>query len=411
MIKSSYCLSRHFSAFTCFVTFTSLMTLSDALAGEASGEPVPEPSEGAKGAVIAPASSSSGSWKLSAGPVMRRLGAIRFKTGATEPRITSAFGSSSFTPPSGIGADTGFSDRTYDDGFVHVGAATAGTGLTTNWGYQSSSQVQGDSLVMSKAGGQRREVSMTSSAASSGWSESEETDVGPYLELSYTIPIREDLSMGVGVNFMSTNISGSQGGLNTFGQRQTVDVYDVTAVDSYGLGGVIPPQSPYSGSYTGPGPLIPNEPGDRSFQETLNNTQTTTFTDTIDEDLDLDLHTIGVGCQLEWWPSSRSFLQAGAGIAVNIADWSAERDERIMQSINGGAATEYSRRVHDSGDDDILLGFYLQAAAGWQINEAWSVQAFGRYDWNESLDGDVGNSSFDVDLDGWSSGISIGYRF
>lgn len=52
------------------------------------------------------------------------------------------------------------------------------------------------------------------------------------------------------------------------------------------------------------------------------------------------------------------------------------------------------------------VGLYSQAAAGWQIDGHWSLQAFGRCDWNESI-----NSGFNGDLDGWSAGPAAGHRF
>jgi hypothetical protein len=411
MILPSICLPRRSCSLSSLAALSCLAFLPEVFAGDHRTALDPERLGDSKGALIVPPTSFIGGWKFSAGPVTRRVGAVSFNTGSTPGVIPSRFGISSFTAPAGRSADSAYADRTYDDGFVNIGAATPGTGLTTNWGYNSSSQNQGGNLTFSRAGGERRDVYGSSGTHSASWSKGKDTDVGPYLELSYSVPIRKGMTIGAGVSFMSTSIDRSRGGLTTFSQNQTVDVYNVTAVDTYRLGGVIPPLSPYTGSYAGPGPLINNTPDNQSYTETISNTLTANFIDSISEQFDMNLHTLGIGGQMEWWPSPQSFLQAGAGVAVNIADWSASRDERVLQSMNGAAATEHSRQVYDSGGDDILLGFYLQATVGWQINVSWSVQAFGRYDWNESLEGAVSNSTFDVDLNGWSSGISVGYRF
>ena len=229
-----------------------------------------------KGAVIEPPPApAAGRWTFSAGPLWRQLGDVRFSTGTTPSAIPPVFGGNTFTPPPGIGTLGGYADRSYDDGFVNIGAATAGTGLTTNWGHNSDAQVQGGNLVYSRAGGVRREVFAASGVALAGWSDDADTEVGPYLELSYAIPVRDGLTIGAGVNFSMINLGAGRAGLSTFSQTQTLNVYDVTAIDSYALNGVVPPLAPYAGSYAGPGPLINNIPSSRAFPETLNNRRST----------------------------------------------------------------------------------------------------------------------------------------
>ena len=98
-------------------------------------------------------------------------------------------------------------------------------------------------------------------------------------------------------------------------------------------------------------------------------------------------------------------------MVLNVADWDARRNDRLFQVTNGGPPVEInSLRFRDSGTD-LLFGAYLQAAVGYQINDALSVQATLRYDWNESLRDSVGDSDFDVDLSGFSFGLSVNHTF
>ena len=62
-------------------------------------------------------------------------------------------------------------------------------------------------------------------------------------------------------------------------------------------------------------------------------------------------------------------------------------------------------------DTEILWGFYLSAAAGYQITPALSIEANLRYDASQSIRDTVGNSSFDVDLNGFSLGVGANYTF
>jgi len=379
------------------------------------------PLGGPKGVAVATAAPVECRWTLAAGPIWRQLGDIRFNTGTSPSGISPFFGGNSYTPPPGIGPDNAFADRTYDDGFVNIDESTLGDGMTGFFGYDQASQLQFNpmeeaSLVLTRAGGERRMVSAISTTAPVSWMEDADTEVGPYLELCFACPVGDGLTVGAGLNFSVINIDGSRSGLNTFSQTHFVDVFDVTATDTYPVtpGGEfgLPTPAPYAGTYNRTGrALIPNIPASRVLTETPGGSRRANFYDVVAEGLDLDLYTIGLGGQVAWLPCPSCFLRAEGGVAINLADWDARRDEQILFAIDRGPYTEYSRRTLNSDDNDVLFGLYLQAAIGWQINDNWSLQAFGRYDWNESIDGTVGPSTFSVDLDGWSAGIAAGYRF
>lgn len=360
-------------------------------------------------------------WTLSAGAIWRQLGDVRFNTGTSPSGITPFFGGNSYTPPPGIGPDSAYADRTYDDGFVNIDEATLGDGMTGFFGYNNASQLQFDamenaSLVYTRTGGERRMVSAISTTAPVGWMEDADTEVGPYLELCFACPVADNLTVGGGLNFSFISIDPSRNGLNTFSQSHFVDIYDVTATDTYPVtpGGEfgMPTPAPYTGTYNRSGrALIPNIPPSRVLTETPAGSQVANFYDVVGEGLDLDFYTIGLGGQVAWLPHPSCFLRAEGGVAINLADWDAHRNEQILVAVDRGPYTPYSSRMLNSSDNDVLFGLYLQAALGWQINDNWSLQVFGRYDWNESLDGTVGPSTFSVDLDGWSAGIAAGYRF
>lgn len=350
-------------------------------------------------------------WALNGGVSFRKIGDVDFVTGISPDMIPNLFGMDTFTPPPGIGPADATADRTYDDGFVNIGAATPGSGLTTYWGYMNASQVQNGDLVYARVGGERRDVTIHDTAAVTGWNDDADWETGPFLELTYSVPIRPNLTAGFGVNFMSTDIDVSRGGLNTISQFQQLDVYDVTAIDTYPLNGIIPPGPGYEGSFAGPGPLLGNVPDSRAFPETLASTDTALFLDSIRDVLDLDLYTFGLGGTLNWIPHPQFFVAAQAGVALNLADWNGYRNELITQSDNGGPATDFSRRTVRADDQEVLWGLYLQSSLAWRLSETWALHGFARYDWNEDLEDRIGPSSFEVDLSGWSVGAGISLTF
>lgn len=343
-------------------------------------------------------------WSIGAGVLFRKVGEIDFHTGVSPGMIPNLFGVDTFTEPPGIGPLGTHANRTYDDGFVNIGAGTPGTGLTSFWGYTNANQVQGGNMVFSRAGGQRRDVTRSSTAAATGWNNDADWNAGPLLELSYSVEIQPKITAGVALNFSSVNIGGSRAGLNTISQFQQLDIYDVTAIDTFSLNGVVPPGAPFTGSFNGPNALIGNVPDSRAFPENLASSNTALFLDSVRDNLEVDLHTFGVGANVNWMPRPQLLFAAQFGVVLNFADWEAQRDEVITQSNNGGPAGIFARRSVRTDAVDILAGVYLQGNAAWIINEHWAIQGFGRYDWNEDLDGSVSPSTFTVDLSGWSVG-------
>jgi opacity protein-like surface antigen len=285
-----------------------------------------------------------------------------------------------YAPNAASGAADAYADRTYDDGFVKIGAATAGSGLTTNFGYASDSQVASDTLTYTLTGGAALDTPNPSS-------EDDSTEAAPYLEAVYYIPLRDDLELGLVTSFSFTNLDSSM-------QSQLTE-YGVTTIDHYALNGVILPSAPYSGSYAGPGVVIDNQPSSREQVLTPISTRTYRF------DSEIDLYSLGLGGELNWTPAERCFLNLGAGAVINYVDWSADLHTPLLTGTS---------HQHES-DQKFLFGLYLKAGAGYQLTEAWSLEAFTRYDWNENLHGHVGEADFTTDLSGWTTGLALGYRF
>jgi len=338
---------------------------------------------GSKDVLEEPSSSEcTNPWRLRAGVMWRQIGKTK-----VDPNLQNGSSSGNFfDPPVGPGNFRGNENRTYDDGTVGVSEGTGLTGLTPAWSYQSAGQVSGDNLIYTATGGAALDFPTSGS-------ESEDSEIAPYIELAYVCPLRDNLELGFTLNFAVAGLDSSI--------DSPITQYSVTTIDTYALNGVIPPTAPYRGPDTVPGALISNEPTDREFVRTPIGTQNYLF------EQDTDLYSVALGAELLWHPNRASYLSVGAGVVLNFVDWDAQSS---YPTITAGTASLTTTRDSKS-DSEFLFGAYLKAAAGYQFNEQWGVEGFLRYDMNEDLTGRVGPSSFEVDLSGLSYGGAVTYRF
>jgi hypothetical protein len=330
--------------------------------------------------IIIPAPGPTSPWRIGAGVMWRNIGEL-----SVDPQLgSSRFAGRFFLPPTGAGEIDSFADRTYDDGFVNIGAATPVTGLTTHWSCQNDSQIGGGLLRQTLSGGAAQTL------PGSG-NDDESHNAAPYLEISYLVPIRPDLVAGFTTNLSLARLDHQA--------RSGMNNSSVSIVDHYALGGVIPPSAPYTGSFTGPGPLIPNLPASRDLIQTPNGTSDYRFAH------DTDLYSLAFGGEIHWQPTASCYLGFGAGAVLNLADWSASWSAPVPSA--SGTTTIGST----NSDGDFLWGLYLKTSAGYRIDDRWSLEGFFRYDWNETLHGSVSPSSFELGLTGWSAGFGVSFRF
>ena len=354
--------------------------------------------------------SPAGRWTLGAGISWRSIGDIDFSTGISSFNIPSIFQPSSIPVP-GIGPAEGPFARAYDNGFVRPDARAT---RTTDYGYDQLGQIQGDTLSFTASGGENQEVTRSSSAAATGWNEEADRVSAPYLKLRYQGELGNGWSAGPSIHVSFAEINGMRRGLNTLSARAQMDTFDIAATDVYDISGLdLPREVPYTGAPNIVAPLVPNQPvaGSRVFSPTLRTSDVALWYDTVDESLDLDTWSLAFGAEASYRFENRFYASMGAGFALNVASWKAMRSDQLLQQINNRAPLVIDSSSADNIGSSILWGFYLQASAGYQLNESWSLEVNLRQDYTEDLSGNVGSSSFDVDLSGFSAGLGLGYSF
>ncbi len=387
--------------------------------------PVSFAAAGQESSKSALASQTSGTgpiqWNFRVGAAYRHLGNIDFNSGAYSnpgllPTLQPALGAG--LPGSlqdlGIGGLGAFADRSYRDGFVFIDGATADPssflpGTTAYWGYQSDNQVRNGSLYYSGGDYATSSSKNSNSATPSDWS-SGINGASPVLELEGLVPLNDRWSFGGMVSFLFINADSSHSA-TSFRAFQSLNESTFSVTDRYDLQGVIPPLAPYQGTLNplGPAPLIDNIPTERIITQTGNSIQTANFFNEVSESIKIRLYTLSLGPTIHY-DTDKFIFAGGMGLAINIADWESSFDERLNQD-SGGTTTELKKWRDRSNKKEILPGFYLQGSAGYQLTDDWSVSVFGRYDWSESLSGDVGPSSFSADLSGYTLGGSLTFTF
>jgi hypothetical protein len=200
---------------------------------------------------------------------------------------------SSLVFPPGPGAGSAV-NRQYNDGFVNVDSSGNQGGQTWNWGYRQASQVSGNNVLMHASGLERASEHAT-----------------------------DDPNLGLDFNYVRdiAHPSWGQWGIKVGAAYTRVDVRDAapmsanveTITDKYPLNGVTPPMAPYSGSFSGPGPVIGSKPSSRTTAIAPNGAIITG-----DHSLEASLFDLRLGPSFNIPLFNRFSLQTGGGLAVGL---------------------------------------------------------------------------------------------
>lgn len=270
--------------------------------------------------------------------------------------------SSPFTPqPLGGGVD-----YDYDDGFVHLDSSGNIGGQTWNWGHDSDTQVN-------PANGGSIDFSITNSVANGRTDEDSSANGGVEIYAYYDmgavdIPgLRErGATWGFrgGLHYAHINVD----------SNNSIRSDLSTLTDRFTLDGVIPPLAPYVGSFGGPGPLLGDSPS---------RTITTGGKALVvgSRHLDVDLTTFNFGAYLEVPVAPKFDLMFEAGVSAAIATGSYDFETATTVT---GLGTQTSSG--SDSDTTILSGFYLGIGGTYHLNDSWSIQAAGRYQYMDEFD-------------------------
>ena len=319
--------------------------------------------------------SNSASWQVAIGPVVTFKAETAF-TGFGGFAISSA-------PPLSTGGPT---FGVYDDGFV-LADISGDTTLTSNWGYTPKAEYD-------KTGGGSIRLSSATGIGTAGVKENDEAAPGLEIRFSRSLPAlsKERLRWSLEVAFGYSNFETKNSA------TLAADLNRVT--DAFSLDGVIPPLAPYTGSFTGPGPLLGTTP--------MRSTSAVPNAATISgqRKLDADLLTLRFGPRVDTNLTKSLALYLSGGVAVAYADGSYRFNSTV--NYDGGKETRSGR----TSDSDFLSGFFVEAGATWTFADSWalfgSVQHRALEDFSLSAEGTRAELSFE---DAFSLSGGLRYSF
>jgi len=249
----------------------------------------------------------------------------------------------------------------YYDGFVQDDISGNARGLTWNWGYQTADQV-GDSLP-----GGALSMHYFANSPRDGTSQTLDSDITAGFEIGYG---RQLGLIRLGPNRSAVwGVQGGFGSLDINLDGSSLLTGNASLVEHvYALGGVVPPVAPYTGSFEGPGPLIPRTPASSATRTVEVSSQ---------QSAQLDALVLGfkVGPFIEVPIYKRLSLHASAGAA--IMDALAELKCHETMKING--TSTILERTFNYEHDEWVFGFYANLALGWSVTDTFALLLGAQY--------------------------------
>ncbi len=266
----------------------------------------------------------------------------------------------------------------YSEGYVLTDVSGNAGGKTWYWGYTADSQSRSDTLYFSKL--DSRSASSSTSTSETvhetfkipGTSAEELNDEPTHgFEVVFSRELLEGrygvLGIECGFAYERADFSSRSRGrirVNQTARRTLRSSSRTTAsttsrTDGYGLGGVIIPVAPYSGTFDGPGPLIDASPSTSSFTTSATRSSLTSSGSTDSwrssfdggysrsEDFEADIFSLRLGPYVEMPLGDRFSLSLAGGAGVYFVD--ANMSYRESLSLGRLGMFERSGRGSESG--------------------------------------------------------------
>jgi hypothetical protein len=279
----------------------------------------------------------------------------------------------------------------YDNGYVLTDGSGNVGGQTTYWGYDNSSQISGNSMLMSR-----------SAAVSGNGPESSATDSNPSfggeLLFSRQLGVRGDVRYGLeaALSFLSISLKDS----TPYGEQvsSVTDAYAFTP-------GTTPPGTPpiYQGPYSGPGFLIGSTPS----SSTSSLLGTAAVSGQRKYDADLIGFRLGPYVEFSLFNVPQLKLSLGGGFAAGWLHASASWTETGV--LPGGGSLSSSGEGKDSS---FVMGGYLGGDVSYEFARNWSAVAGVHYQKLGTVEQTFAGRKVDVDLSKTVLiSLGVGYSF
>ena len=277
----------------------------------------------------------------------------------------------------------------YDNGYVLQSSRGNVDGYTWNWGYRRASQYDAanDRLIMS-----RSSVVPGAGFASQSTSAS---DVYQGVEFGFHRVLWEqpdqEVRVGIEASFSYASME--------FHDARTQPADLITSRTAYALDGIHLPPAPYNGTYSGPGPLINNNPQALSSVTAVNGA-----TIVSERTLDLDMFNLRFGPRLTVGLAPRLSAMLSFGLDVIMAHGNFTYHDTVQQ-------LGLDLKGHQE-QFSLLPGAYLGLGLGYQFSERWGVVYQVHFQYNGAYEQGMGGRGVQLNLDpSISQTLGISYSF
>ena len=306
------------------------------------------------------------------------------------------------------GGGEGLLDRYYDNGFVGKDATGSIGDVTWYWGYEDSSQIEGDSIRFSDSSGRSVDHQYSSFSDQSSYMDSVWGN-GPLFTIAYNFLESDRFDFSAALNFSYINFN-NVWKLSNFSANRITDVSQSIIEDTYNLLGTIPPDPPHAGAFADPGALIEATPSERVLSIQDYSSESFNFNNNILKEFDFSIFTFSPALTTSF--AFQDFIfDLGFGPSVNLIDWKSNFSEVLIESNDQGVSKEIAEWNDLTSGDTLVLGAFLQAAASLNVNSSWTINAFARMDWAKDFSANAGPSKINFNLSGASVGLSTAYKF
>ena len=284
----------------------------------------------------------------------------------------------------------------YDDGYVLTDSSGNFGGQTWYWGYDESSQVSGNTMLMN------RSTLSSASAGSSAMldSDSRASNVGGEIAFTRHLGRYRELSFGLEAAASYLNVA-----LDT----HTAFAADVsTTTDAYPFApGTTPPQTPpaYQGTFNGPGFVIGSSPSSSSVSSTPGGA---TISGRRAFDADVWGLRLGPHFQIPFFEGGRSLkIFFSGGLAMGAVNGSSSFVETA--TLNDGTMITAFGKTHGT---KLLYGGFASAGLTLELSDQWNAQLGMIYEDLGRYEQTVAGRSVELNLSqSFFMTIGVGFKF
>lgn len=283
--------------------------------------------------------------------------------------LTADFSAGAFSKPEATdpGPNSGGADHFYDDGYNRIDSSGNFGDVTSFWGYDDAASQYNASGAGSIT--MNSDTTTIDTSYFSGDQDGAQPTLEVFWQEFYWKQGDWDFGISASLRWQSVEVDG----------ELLVGSTTVRISDTYGLGGAIPPSSPFEGTSTGVGYALLDDSPSRVESITTGTTRTK-------REIEADLYALNFGPIVSYGISNKFSLLFSAGGTVALID----SDFSYSDSVSGNGSVS---------DQEFLLGAYAGADLRLKLDEEWAISFGAVYTYLEDFEQDSAGREATLEFD------------